>query len=309
MPGGTNFVTNTLLILMTRLRATLFANGIFSTLSGVLIAIYADVLSLRHLDLPALFLQVVGLGLVGFGAAVISTALARSRTRHFATVLISALDIGWVILTVPIALSPLAQSAAAQASILAIALIVGLLGLAQMVGLDDSFVTESGHRKICFQFSSTTAANHLWSRLAELDQIARFIPDLRSSRYVTGSTLSVGTVRECIDVAGQRWREQVTETTSNSFTLRFETEAPDYPYPLTDMHGGWRIEPTEAGSTVEVWWTARGKSRLPEWILFPLMAAKAERSTPTIIACLEAGEIPARDALRRSRSRLRPGLC
>ena len=294
---------------MTRLRTTLFANGIFSTVSGLLITIFAEWLSSRHIALPTLFLQVVGLGLVGFGAGVLATALSRSRTRHFATVLISALDIGWVVVTIPIAFSPLAQSAAAQASILAIALIVGLLGLAQIVALDDSFVTKSGHRKICFRFSSTTSADLLWSCLAELDQIARFIPDLRSSRYVAGSSLSVGAIRECIDVAGQRWREQVTETTSNSFTLRFETESPDYPYPLTDMHGGWRVESTEAGSTVEVWWTARGKSRLPEWILFPLMAAKAERSTPTIIACLEAGEIPAQDALRRSRSRLRPGLC
>jgi hypothetical protein len=294
---------------MTRLRIALLANGIFSSASGLLIALFASSLATDHLHLPPLLLQLVGLGLVAFGAGVIATGLTRKRTRHFATLLISMLDFGWVLLTVPIALSPLAFTPIAKVAILSIALLVGLFATAQIAGLDDSFATKTGHRRICFQFQSEVPADILWNRLAELDQISRFIPDLHSSRYVSGNSLSIGAVRECIDVAGQRWREECTEVADRSFTLRFDTEAPDYPYPLTDMHGGWRIEATPTGSLVEVWWTARGKSRMPEWLLFPIMAAKAERSTPTIITCLEAGEILEKTVLRRSRSRLRPGLC
>jgi len=54
------------------------------------------------------------------------------------------------------------------------------------------------------------------------------------------------------------------------FPVGQPAEAPDFPFPVSTMSGGWQGEDAGAGSTVKVWWSltrrradGRGRSPLP----------------------------------------------
>jgi hypothetical protein len=274
---------------ITDLRLTLAINGLFSTLSGLGMLAIPSLVQQRIIQLPIPLIVAIGIGLGLFGLAVLSAA-ARPHPGYRNVLLISFLDFGWVLLTAPLALTPLAPTPTAKAIVLAIAAAVGLFAILQIRTVDQSIKLPNGLRKICFTVVNTSSAATIWQRLADLGNIANYIPDLAESRLVNGTNLAPGTTRECRDVANQKWQETCTEVTENSFTLRFHTEAPDYPYPLQNMHGGWIVEDHPQGSKLTVWWTAEAKSKLPPSLLFLAMAAKAERSVPVIVHCLSEGQ-------------------
>ena len=243
----------------------------------------------RIIQLPVPLIIAVGLGLALFGLTVLALA-ARPHPGSRNVLLISLLDFGWILLTAPLALTPLAQTPVAKTIIIAIALAVGTFAILQIRTIDKSLFLNDRLRQICFTVVTETPAITMWNRLSDIGNIANYIPDLAESRLVHGTTLEVGACRECRDVANQKWQETCTEVTGQAFTLRFHTEAPDYPYPLQNMHGGWIVEDHNLGSLTTVWWTAEAKSKLPPSILFLAMAAKAERSVPIIVHCLSQGQ-------------------
>ena len=71
-------------------------------------------------------------------------------------------------------------------------------------------------------------------------------------------------VRTCAThTASERWSEEVAawDEPGRAYTLRFMSEAPDFPFPVEEMVGGWRVEPDGGGSRVTVWYeyTVRGR--------------------------------------------------
>jgi hypothetical protein len=304
---------------MKLLSSILISNGLFSFASGCVLIWQSEGVSKQIIRLPTLGISMVGLGLVLFGLTVLWVGSRQSKETQNgniqagvslkATLTISLMDFIWVLSTLPLIATDLVTKPLGAISIAVISAIVGLFGLLQVIGLDQQFRQQDGRRRICFSYNASSSAEELWSRLARLEEISNFIPDLKSSRLVTGTELEVGTVRECVDVSGQQWMEECVEVGDMSFTLRFLTEAPNYPYPLTDMTGGWQVRPSATGSMVQVWWLARGKSVLPDWLLFPLMALKAEVATPTIIASLDSGGPISSGTLKRLKRLYIGGVC
>lgn len=55
------------------------------------------------------------------------------------------------------------------------------------------------------------------------------------------------------------------------------TNAPDFPYPLTELKGTWRVEPVEQGSRVSLEFVARAKWRFLGRLMLRLLVGPAEK--------------------------------
>ena len=102
----------------------LLANGVFSTVSGLLLAVLAgpiaELIGLQQVTL----LRVIGVGLIGFGASLM-LHVRRSRIRGAEAVVISALDLGWVLVSVALVVfAPGLFSTQGIVAILAVAAVV-----------------------------------------------------------------------------------------------------------------------------------------------------------------------------------------
>ena len=75
---------------------TLTANGLFSTVSGLVMLVFSSPVA-AYLGLPdARWLFWLGIVLIGFGGAVLFHGY-RKRVRRAEAIAISALDLGWVL--------------------------------------------------------------------------------------------------------------------------------------------------------------------------------------------------------------------
>lgn len=114
---------------------TLAFNGAFSLASGVLMTLFSGSVS-KLIGFPApLWLAVVGAGLLAFGGFVLWRAICK-RTKRFEVLVISLLDLAWVVGTVPLALiAPGLFNSAGVAVVMAVALVVLLLAALQLSAL------------------------------------------------------------------------------------------------------------------------------------------------------------------------------
>lgn len=93
-------------------------------------------------------------------------------------------------------------------------------------------------------------------------------------------------------------------------TLRFATEAPDFPVPASEMTGGWEVSPETDGCTVTGWWPLKPHPAWAGVLLMPLLGLKADLGFSRIVAAMAdaALERSHPDSLR-PRGRLLPFNC
>jgi len=66
---------------------------------------------------------------------------------------------------------------------------------------------EHTHR-LCIAVRSTVSAPRMWAVVAELGNIQRYMPALRSSALLGGAAPGEGAIRACEDRRGRRWTER-----------------------------------------------------------------------------------------------------
>jgi hypothetical protein len=124
------------------LRRTLWGNAVFSALSGATLAIFAGSLaaaaahapvSVLGLDL-AIVLELLGLGVVAFGALCAWVASRPTLPRRLAR-LIFAGDLAWVAGSVVVLALPASWTTAGIAGIVVLAVIVADLAILEYLGL------------------------------------------------------------------------------------------------------------------------------------------------------------------------------
>jgi ribosome-associated toxin RatA of RatAB toxin-antitoxin module len=95
------------------------------------------------------------------------------------------------------------------------------------------------------------------------------------------------------------------------FAVRFESDAPDFPFPMKEMVGGWNLEEETGSCEVEVWWEFEQKGRIPGALLLPLVAYKMERDMLSTVQAMvgEASKEAAAIGNSRVAIRLLPRLC
>ncbi len=267
------------------LRAALVANLLFSLGSALVFLVGA-----RLGGVPVWLLQAVGIGLFGF-VGLIGFALARLRIGW--ALLISALDIGWVVGTVPLVLVPGLLTPWGQMATLGVAAFVGLFAFGQLFGIYYALKDRAGgpgHYRHCVRVPVSASAEAMWRVVADLGAMRRYSAGLSDSEMLTGGDVSLGSVRRCTDHQGQSWQEEVAEwrPDARALVLRFRTEEPDFPFPFDAMIGGWTVSPAGDGALVDIWWSVTPRSRLFGWLIMALMTVPLDRDVPKIVARMES---------------------
>ena len=118
-----------------KLRTVLYANTVFSTLSGTVMLVFSGWIAERVLDFPSIVYLLMGAGLLGFAAAVFYVAQTAPVNMTMARWVLWA-DISWVLAT-PVAIILLAERLTSLGSLLLIdiAMIVAALAVFEWLAI------------------------------------------------------------------------------------------------------------------------------------------------------------------------------
>lgn len=274
------------------LRAALAANLTFSTFSALALVIAGPAIGQAMGAFPHWLMTSLGFGLLGF-AGLIMFALVRLRPGW--ALLISGLDLLWVVSTLPLIAVPGLLTLEGRVAVALVAAVVGLFGILQLRGIRASLSPGHGGDNTylhCVRLQSRATPDDLWEAVRDLGAISRYSTGLRSSRLEGDVDAAPGAARVCTNFQGQIWAEEVVslDDSERELVLRFRTEAEDFPFPFQAMVGGWVVKPAADGtSTVEIWWSVRPRMRRMGWLLLALMTIPLDRDIRRIVAAMEAG--------------------
>ena len=291
------------------LRTALLGNAAFSATTGAAMTLFPNaVAGLAGIDVPVA-LRVLGLGLLAFAGVVAWTGI-RNRLRAWLAVLISFADLLWVAgSAVLVLVSPPFMHAGSARPVLLVAFAVLGFGVLQLLGVRRLLRETSPHLgawRHCLSVNVDAPPDAMWRVVSDLGAISRFVPTLVNSALVDDVAPREGAVRVCADTSGRQWEEVCTafEPRARRLRLRFRTEADNFPYPMKEMHGGWKVEPHREGSRVMVWWSMTPTLSMVPWLLVALMGRRLDKAFPTVIERMaaHAGGRPVEPTSRRSLS-------
>lgn len=298
------------------LRIALIANAAFSlTSAGLILFLPSLVGDWLGVHAP-LVLRGIAAGLVVFAIDLLHQA-TRYRMATWRALYASAGDFAWVAATVVLlTLFPRGLSVEGNAIVVGVAFVVGAFGSWQLWAAGRAHQPQADAQyRHCIIVSVNAPAAAMWQVIERIGDIQRYMPSLKSSELLGGKAPGVGAVRRCEDRSGKRWAEEcIGFQAGESFTVRFLSEAPNFPFPAKRMTGGWKVTPAASGAEVMVWWELDPKPRFLAPILLPILAFQADRDFPKIVQSMAQDAVGHRDdsvALRDSKivSQLLPRFC
>lgn len=272
-------------------RRPLILNGLFSFATGVISFFAADVVAnVFGLGAPRAY-ELLGAALVAYAVGLAS--LAYRPSRLLPVVIGALLDIAWVLgSAVLLAVMGSRMSSTGQLIVVTVAAIVAGFAWLQLRAVARSFVDNAGppgEYLVRVEVPTNVAADRMWSIVRELGDIQRYMPSLASSVVLDGRRTGIGAVRECEDTKGARWRERCdTWEEARAFSVVFEAQAPDFPFPFRAMRGGWEVSPTSEGSVVRVWWRVVPRHEATVGVILPVMAWRAQSDFVAIVGRMAA---------------------
>lgn len=267
------------------LKSALFANFLFSSFSAIIILLNNDFLSKLFGFSSPIFFNFIAAALLIFSAIILFQILL-PRTNAMFAFLTTISDFAWVIVTT-IALIFYSSQLSLNAHIIVIAINVFVFsfGIFQIIGLDKMFSTgRDGFLRHCIQVEVNVASELMWKIIGDIGAIKKYMPSLASSAIINDLPPSVGAIRHCVDMNGKSWSEECIDFKDNhSFEVRFQTEAKDFPFPASQMYGGWEVEGDEKSSIVKVWWEIKPKPKWMSIIIMSILSSNADNDFPKII--------------------------
>ncbi|MCS3902659.1 hypothetical protein J2T55_000663 [Methylohalomonas lacus] len=269
------------------LRRALLANALFSLACGLLLLFApATVGALLGWYAPVL-LQLIGVGLILFAIDLVHQA-TRPRPTSWRALYASVADGLWVVGSIAaVLLLPHDLSDRGVAIVLTVAGIVLGFGAWQLWGIHRAHYSRaSGLYRHCLVVEADAPADALWSIIRDLSAIKDYMPTLKTSELLDNRAPGIGAVRCCTDQADRRWSEECTDfsDTERCLVVRFLADAPDFPFPVRYMIGGWTVTAVDATrSRVEVWWELAPKPWPLAPLLMPMLAFQADRDFPAVM--------------------------
>ena len=206
------------------------------------------------LGVPSWVLALVGVGLVGFAAAILAAMTRPATLRRDATAVITA-DLAWVLAT-PVVLASDLLSTTGERALVVTTVLVGVLAVEQLVGLVRSRgLPRPGVRPVQLvgRRDVDASADVAWAAVADAAGYAAFAPGIAAAR--TDGPLAEGMRRICTDEAGNEWNETCSLVEPGR-AYRMTVDTSTYPWHfrvLLDSFGmAWRVTPRAAGSTIEL---------------------------------------------------------
>ena len=274
--GSRSFVTKQKNVTMKILKWVLRANGIFSLLSGSAALLFAKDLA-PIFGVPG-FEQVfrgLGFALVGFAISVLW--LSWKPLIKWVLVII-LMDFLWVMGSVLIVAVDLFHfSSIGQQAIATIGVAVLIFAVGQSYGMQGfDQPNEKGLKRLLF--SRTVHANKetTWKTISDVGNYHRFAPNIDRVHVVSGE--GEGMIRACSHKSNS-WTEVATlweEGSQYSFTV--DTDAPDYPFPLSYLKGTWKVEEVKKNQTqIMMVFEFRYKRAYQNLVLHPFLKGKFEK--------------------------------
>lgn len=275
----------------TLLRLAIGGNALFSAFCGLILVSTTEPAAAVIGDINPWVLRLLGIGLLLF-AAFLFWNVWRPTPHPVFALLITGADVGWVAGSAVLMLIPSTPMSASGTGVVAgIAGVVLVFALLQVAGLRALTRNRRGKTTARSAFSITQRVDAppdaVWNLVRDLERIGEFSPSIQSVE-VRGN--QGGARRTCEDRRGQRWSEDVIKLDDQArmLTLRFDTEAHDFPLPLDEMYGGWTIESAGDCADVTVWYEYTMRGGLLGEIVAPLIAHQIRDMMTTTISNIEA---------------------
>ncbi|MEW9920585.1 SRPBCC family protein [Marimonas sp. MJW-29] len=269
-------------------RIFLGLNAAFSLATGLGLVItpnqLGELLFMGSAPWQPVVLRLLGIGLVLFGLGLILMARVRFLTKG-QVMFITMMDIGWILgSALLLVLGGYLFSAFGQASVIVVAGFVAVFAFGQYVGaqkiappLSRASVTISGGKIVASVSRPVNAPRDVvWRVMNDHRGFADVADNLSKVEVVKGD--GIGMQRRCYGPKGENWLETCTLFEDNrAFGFRVHTEADDYPYPITDLHGKWSVGREGEGSRFAIVIEARAKGNLLTRTLFKVAAKRLFR--------------------------------
>lgn len=268
------------------LRGALLANALFSFATGTTLMLAPAAVGTLLGDETPRLLQGLGAALAIFAAVLVLLA-TRPRVATWWALAVTSLDLLWVVLSAAAVLAfSGALSSSGVALVAAVAAVVAGLAGWQLRAIDRTHrVPGTAHRRHCVRVHVALPPEALWRVIRKLGEIERYMPSLASSELLGGARPGVGAVRHCTTADGRAWSEECTAyEPGRRIVLRFRSEADDFPFPASEMTGGWTLTPADGGTVVTVWWELIPRPIYAAPILLPAFAYRADRELPEVVA-------------------------
>jgi ribosome-associated toxin RatA of RatAB toxin-antitoxin module len=128
-------------------------------------------------------------------------------------------------------------------------------------------------KNLCVERSINASLESAWKVVSDVDNYARYAPNLHTSRIVSGK--GIGLIRECTSKEGN-WTEICTDwKNQESYCFQVQTQAKDYPFPFKTLNAKWEVyENVNAQAVMRMEFEVEFKNVVIGWLVYPLMKKK-----------------------------------
>lgn len=270
-------------------RRFLALNAAFSALVGLELIIFpADVAQMMFVDPTGwkpLVLRLLGVGLVIFALELLLMASNRLVTKKEVMLIVFA-DLAWLLASGAIIF--LDGQLFTDGGIIAIdvvAAFVAVFAIGQYVGARRIRPPES-QTSVCsyngiliakVKRAVNAPADRVWEIMTDHPGYADVASNISKVEVLSGE--GIGMKRRCFDPKGENWTETCDHfEEGRSFGFKIHTEAPDYPYPISDLQGRWSVEPEGRRAVFSIDIEATPKGGLLSRMLFTFVAKRRFKS-------------------------------
>jgi hypothetical protein len=273
----------------TTARTFLALNAAFSALIGLELIIFPGITVHLMFTDPAgwqlLVLRLLGVGLVLFALDLVLMATNRFVTKSEVMLIVLA-DIAWLIANATIVL--LVGHVFTDTGMLIIgfvAVFVAFFATGQYVGAGRIVAPESrvsihsknGKLTAMVKRAVDAPAETVWDIMTDHPGYADVASNISNVEVLSGE--GIGMQRRCFGPKGENWTESCDHfEEGRSYGFKIHTEAPDFPYPISDLRGRWSVAPKETGSEFSIDIEAIPKGGFLARTLFSLLAKRQFKS-------------------------------
>lgn len=266
-------------------RTFIALNAAFSALVGLELIIFPDTTAHLMFTDPSGWKPLV-LRLLGVGLALFALGLSLMATNRFVrkgeVMLIVFADIGWLIASTAIVL--LASHVFTDTGLLMIEIVgalVAFFATGQYVGAGRivapksrvSILSKQGKLTATVKRAVDAPAEAVWNVMTDHSGYADVASNISKIEVLSGE--GIGMQRRCFGPKGENWTETCDHfEAGRSYGFKIHTEAPDYPYPISDLQGRWSVAPTGPGSEFSIDIQAMPKGGLLSRMLFTALAKR-----------------------------------
>lgn len=272
-------------------RTFLGLNASFSLFTGVACllaaASVADVLFASPADWLAAVIRLLGVGLLVFAIDLLLMA-ANKHVTKVQVHLICLADLGWIAASAGLlAFAAHLFSSVGVTIVVVVAGFVAFFAIGQFVGARSIVpspavaAVQREERTLVASVKRSVAApvDAVWQAMIDHPAYADVADNLSKVEVISGQGL--GMQRKCYGLKGESWSEtcDIFEE-GHLFGFKIHTDAPDYPYPFTDLSGRWSVVPDQGGSAFSIVIRATLKGN---WLMRTLFLIVGARQFRTIL--------------------------